>query len=182
MEIKVNPLNRSSIRKAYADLVSYKESLEQFPKLFVTALSERFNEILNSQAPAEATGMWSFYIIRGEDSAEGVFVFDGKVEFIEFGTGVIGLNNHDGINTEWLDRLPPPYNQGYNTGPSIVHFEDQNEDYWVYYDEGIRHWTQGVPADPFIYRSVKQLLEEKAKIARKVFKENRIGNDVVFIN
>ena len=196
MEIKVNPLSHTSVKKAYDMLVNYKRSLEEFPMALTKALSERFNEILEIQAPSAAQGKWRFYVtqesslVTGEGGeiigsekggAVGVFIFDGEVEFIEFGTDVVGLNNHGGINDEWLSKLPEPYNKGYDTGPSIVHFEDQNQDFWVYYDEAGRHWTQGVPADPFIYRSVKQLLDERARIARVVFKKENVPEGYYFM-
>lgn len=188
--ISVNPLNMRSVETARAKLVAYKESLEQFPEVYMREVNRVLNEILKSQAPAYAQNMWSSYVIVGGggfggDSefgestgigASAIFLFDGKVEFIEFGTGIIGKNNHDGINADWLNKLPPPYT-AYNAGPQIHHFEDSNMDYWVYFDEQGMHVTQGQPADPFIYRSVTELMSQYADIARNVFNKNRIGRD-----
>lgn len=188
--IYVNPLNLKSVDDARYKLRMYKESLAQFPEIYIKEVNKTLNEILKGQAPPLAQGMWSSYTIvggggfgidseGGETSGVGasaIFLFDGKVEFIEFGTGVVGKNHHDGINTDWLDKLPPPYLE-YNRGPQIQHFADENMDYWVYYDESGKHVTHGQPANPFIYRSVTELRNQYADIARNVFKKNNIGSD-----
>lgn len=188
--ICVNPLNLKDVEKARYKLLAYKKSLAQFPDLYIKEISRAFNEILKGQAPPLAQNLWSSYTIAsgggfGSDNEFGessglkstaVFVFEGRVEFIEFGTGVIGKNQHGGINTEWLDKLPPPYTE-YNRGPQIVHFDDENKDYWVYFDEGRRQITHGQPANPFIYRSVKELLNQYVDIAKNVFHANNIGKD-----
>lgn len=191
--ISVNPLNLKSVDDARYKLLAYKESLAQFPELYVKEVNRALNEILNGQAPPLAKGMWSSYTTVGgggfggnsefgENSgigASAIFMFDGKVEFIEFGTGVVGKNQHEGINTEWLDKLPPPYLE-YNRGPQIVHFNDENKDYWVYYDEGGKHVTHGQPANPFIYRSVTELRNQYVDIAKNVFHKHNIGRDFYF--
>lgn len=180
--IKINPLSRKSIDDARYMLLQYKESVKAFPELYMKALTERFEEILGEQAPPMADGTWSSYIIHGDDGkASGIIVFDQKVEFIEFGTGVVGKQNHGGINEEWLKRLPPPYTE-YNAGPRIHHFQDENMDYWVYFDNGNWVVTHGIAADPFIYRSVQKLMTEHGKVAREVFAQNHIGSDFRMVN
>lgn len=168
--LKVNPLNLKSVNNAIQDIARYKESLKQFPNTFITELMKEFEKILEGQKPPLLSGMWNTYIIQKEDgSARGVVEFDGRVEFIEFGTGVVGKNNNQGINTEWLNKLPPPYLE-YNKGPQITHFENENLDYWVYVDSnGNFKTTHGVKANPFIYRSVVELMEQYDKIAKNAF-------------
>lgn len=173
----VNPLSGKSINDTLIKLQNYKESLQRFPELFAKAIEEKLNEILEGQAPPMGQGLWTSYVSVGEDKSSAIFSFEGNVEFIEFGTGIVGKHNHDGINTDWLSKLPPPYTE-YNRGPCIVHFPDENMDYWVYRDEQGMHRTQGIPADPFIYRSVQELMRQHAEIARDVFKKNNIGKDI----
>lgn len=189
----VNPLSNKSIQDTLLKVKNYKESLKSFPKVYADAIEAKMNEILNGQAPPMAKGLWSSYVRVssggfGGDSefgeggsnggAEAVFVFNGNVEFIEFGTGIIGKKYHGGINTDWLKKLPGPYTE-YNMGPTIVHFQDDEDmDYWVYKDEQGIHRTHGIPADPFIYRSVQELMRMHADLARNVFKSNNIGNDI----
>lgn len=190
--IYVNPLNMKSVDDARYKLMAYKKSLAEFPALYMREVEKVLNGILDGQAPPFAKGMWSSYVKVGgggfggntefgESSgigASALFLFDGKVEFIEFGTGIVGEKNHEGINTDWLSKLPPPYIE-YNAGPQIQHFEDSNMDYWVYYDEQGRHVTHGQPADPFIYRSVTELMDQYVDIARNVFHKNNIGKTLV---
>lgn len=167
--IKVNPLRVSSINKAIIELGAYKKLLIEFPKLYVDAMMEALQQFLQEEAPSSALGlMRNIYVTDLGDKAEGVVVFDGHVEFIEFGTGIIGLNLHYGINDEWLNALPSPYNIGWNTGTYIVH-NTEGLDYWRYKDESGK-WviTNGIPANPFMYRSVERLIGEHRRIRNEV--------------
>ena len=167
--IKVNPLRQSSIQAAIDELNAYKEMLKRFPSEYTKALSEYFAQTLGEEAPKMAQH-WIFNVSELEGKATGIFIFDGLCQFIEFGSGYIGLIQHEGINEEWLSKLPPPYNQGYNVGTGYIRNRDNPPaSYWVYKKDGEYVTTQGQPADPFIYRSVEKLLEARASIARQVF-------------
>lgn len=169
--IKVNPFRESSIRKAIAQLEAYKKLLQEFPMNYTNAMMESLRTFLEEEAPPEGIAlMKSIYVTDNGNKAEGVVVFDGHVEFIEFGTGIIGLNLHDGINDEWLNALPPPYNNYWNTGSFIVHGKE-GLDYWKYRNEqGQWVTTNGIPANPFMYRAVERLIEEHRKIRNEVLK------------
>lgn len=172
--IKVNPLRESSIKKAIADLEHYKKLLEEFPINYTNAMMQNLTEIMAEEAPNEAVRMLkNIYVNDYGDKAEGVVVFDGRVEFIEFGTGEIGLQLHDGINDEWLNALPPPYNNYWNTGSFIVHNKksEWDLDYWWYKgNDGKYHKTSGIPANPFMWRSVERLIGMHKKIRNEVLK------------
>ena len=166
--IKVNPFRLSSIQQAIAELEAFQKLLKEFPARYTEAMMNAFKEFLAEEAPAEGIAlMKSIDIIDYGDHAEGVVVFDGHVEFIEFGTGIVGLNLHDGINMEWLSELPPPYNIGWNTGTYIIH--TGNSDFWYYRNESGK-WvaTSGIPANPFLYRTVDRLLQERRRIRNEV--------------
>lgn len=170
--IKVNPLRQSSIDAAIKELEEYKKLLEEFPKRFTQAMMDAFKEFLNEEAPASGISLLrNIEVLDYGDHAEGVVVFDGHVEFIEFGTGIIGLQLHEGINDEWLNSLPPPYNKGWNTGAYIVHTKHDvwDLDYWRYRDESGK-WviTNGIPANPFMYRSVERLIGAHRRIRNEV--------------
>ena len=173
--IKVNPLSTKSIQNAITELENYKAMLKRFPTEYTRALSEYFAKTLGEQAPKMAQH-WIFNISETEGKCTGVFIFDGICQFVEFGSGYIGMIQHEGINTEWLSKLPPPYNQGYNvgtinprTGVSYIRNQDNPpESYWVYEKDGQHYSTQGQPADPFIYRSVQELLDARASIAKQL--------------
>lgn len=165
--IKVNPFRVSSIEKAIKELKAVKYVLLQSPSEYVEAISERFNEILNEQAPNEAKGLWEYKLIDGNNGGKtGLFTFKGEVEFIEFGTGIVGKENHDGANMEWATRLPPPYT-GYESGKHINPITHT----WVYEQNGVHIVTKGQVADPFIYRSVQQVISESGAIAIKVLEK-----------
>lgn len=167
--VKVNPLRVSSIDNAINELLEYKRLLIEFPKKFTEAMMDALKEFLLEEAPAEGIAlMKSVEVIDYGDYTEGVVVFDGHVEFIEFGTGIVGLNAHEGINEEWLNSLPPPYNIGWNTGTYIIHTGD-GRDFWRYRTEdGKWAFTSGVPANPFMYRSVEKLIEAHKRIRNEV--------------
>ena len=167
--IKVNPLSQSSIQSAITELQEYKKRLEEFPKVYTKAMCEFFSETLAAEAP-NMTTYWVLEYSESEKKATGVYKFDKTpVQFVEFGTGYIGEQNHDGINAEWLTRLPPPYTVGYNKGTGhIMNRDDPPNSYWVYVDENGFHYTQGQPANPFIYRSFQALIEARAGIAKSL--------------
>ena len=165
--INVNPLSLSSINKAIKELEAYEQMLKEFPSKYTRALSEYLNQTLGMEAP-HMTNHWILDFEEFDDKVSGIFIFDGMVQFIEFGTGYIGLSLHEGINPDWLSKLPPPYNVGYNTGTMIRNKQDPENSYWVFQKDGQYYTTHGQKADPFIYRSVQQLLDARASIARQV--------------
>lgn len=168
-EIKVNPLSQSSIQSAIQELEDYKKLLMEFPVTYTRALCEYFANTLSMEAP-NMTQFWILDLQESEGKATGIFKFDKKpVQFVEFGSGYIGSTHHDGINEEWLSKLPPPYNIGYNEGTGYIrNKDDPPNSYWVYHDANGFHSTQGRPADPFIYRSVQELLDARAGIAKSL--------------
>lgn len=165
--IKVNPLNQDSINNAIDELKAYEKMLREFPAKYTRALSEYLYQTLRIQEP-DMSDHWILDIREEDGKAKGVFIFDGIVQFVEFGSGLIGSQNHDGINTEWLAHLPPPYNVGYESRKGgFAHYIDRfGDDYWIYPKNGRFYSTYGQKANPFIYRSVQELLEARAKIAR----------------
>ena len=172
--INVNPLSQSSIRKAIKELEAYKKLLKEFPNKYVRALSEYLYDTLNMEAP-QMTDHWILNIEETDGKATGIFIFDGICQFVEFGTGVVGMNAHDGINDEWLSKLPPPYNQGYNTGTYIRFKDNPEKSYWVYPKNGNFYSTKGQMANPFIWRSVQELLDARANIGHNLLMMNSMG-------
>lgn len=167
--ITVNPLSQKSIQSAIKQLEAYKKMLQDFPSKYVRALSEYMAQTLDAEAP-NLSHHWFLELKESEDKTQGIFIFDGEMQFVEFGSGLIGSNNHEGINTDWLAKLPPPYNKGYESrkGGFAHHTDKEGNDYWVYPKDGKFYSTYGQPANPFIYRSVQQLLDARASIARGI--------------
>lgn len=168
--ITVNPLSQQSISNAISELKAYRKMLNEFPEKFTNAMVAEFVKILDTEAPNASGLRIGTYVTVEGNKARGVVVFDGKVQFIEFGTGIVGLLKHGDINQEWLDKLNG-YSPDYNKGQKIVHVvhgEDNEQDYWVFQKDGKYYTTHGQPANPFIYRSVKELLNKRAEIAKSV--------------
>lgn len=167
--INVNPLRLSSINKAIKELQDYKKKLQAFPEQYTRALTEFFVETLKIEA-SNMTKFWVWDIRESEGKSEGVVIFDGIVQFVEFGSGLVGEMNHEGINEEWLGKLPPPYNVGYQSRAGMAgHYTDRKgQDYWVYEKEGNWYSTYGQQANPFIYRSVTELLNARKSIAENI--------------
>ena len=174
--INVNPLSQSSIKNAIKELENYKKMLKEFPNKYTRALSEYLAELLNAEAP-QMTHHWILTYEESEKKVSGVFIFDGICQFIEFGTGIVGMGANDGINDDWLSKLPPPYNQGYNTGTYIRYKDNPEKSYWVYPKNGRFYSTQGQRANPFIWRSVQELLDSRANIAHNLLMLNSMGVD-----
>lgn len=168
--IKVNPYSASSIDKAIDYLKRYKKAMTEFAMEYPAIVLDVLDTLLTTNAPASVNGEWTILdVSMNGNHAEGFVVFNGAVQFIEFGTGIIGEMNHGGINPEWLEKLPPPYNVGYNTGKKIIHV-NKGLDYWWYHDGTKFVMTSGVPADPFIYRSVQQVLQAHKQLKEGFFK------------
>lgn len=174
MVINVDPLKQSSIKKAIKELQEYKKLLKEFPNKYVRALSDYLYNTLNEEAP-QMFDHWILNIDEADGKATGIFIFDGICQFVEFGTGVVGMNAHGGINDEWLTKLPPPYNRGWNTGTEIRNKENPEMSYWIYGKNGNVWRTQGQQANPFIWRSVQELLEARANIANNLLMLSKAG-------
>lgn len=163
IEINVNPYKKSSIEKAITELKAYRLRLKELPQKLLDAYAQRLGEILTEQAPPEAQGLWTYDTQNTDKGVVGIFTFKGEVEFIEFGTGIVGKEHHDGANMDWAEKLPPPYT-GYESGPKI----NKQTHIWWYFDGQRVTFTKGQQANPFMYRSVQQLIQESESIARKV--------------
>lgn len=172
--INVNPLSTKSINKAIKELEDYKKMLKEFPNKYVRALSEYMSDTLNIEAP-QMTAHWILNIEEADGKATGIFIFDGICKFVEFGTGLMGMKFHDGVNADWFSKLPPPYNQGYNTGTCIKNKDNPEMSYWVYEKNGSYYTTQGQQANPFIYRSVQELLSARENIGHNLLMMSSMG-------
>ncbi len=166
MVIKVNPYRVSSINNAIKELKEYKNKLMRFPHLFMETAGKRFEEILIEEAPPEAQSLWTRGEVEDTDNGASIkFTFAGEAEFIEFGTGIVGKENHDGANMEWAEKIPPPYTK-YETNLGIT--IDPKTHIWWYWNGSGFTGTRGRSADPFIYRSFTRLREEIIEIAKQV--------------
>ena len=155
-------LSEESIKAAIKELRQYKKELSQKATLLVQRLVDAGVEIAKQEVMT--LGAFDSGELRDSldglmytDGAHGIFFTDcGHADFVELGTGVVGLHNqHPFMNLV--------------TGFDV---NKHGEKGWVYYDEkqGRFRWTKGMPSRPYMYLTAKQLEEKVVEIARDVFK------------
>lgn len=77
--------------------------------------------------------------------------------FVEYGTGVKGLNS---------PHPNPPEGWIYDVN------EHGEEGWWYRGDDGELHWTQGMPSRPFMYDSAKELRKRAKDIVKGVISDD----------
>ena len=155
-------LSEESIKAAIKELRQYKVELSQKATILVQKLVDAGVEI----AKQEVLTLGAFDSGELHDSLDGLMYTDGArgiiftdcghAAFVEFGTGVVGLQNqHPFMNLV--------------TGFDV---NEHGEKGWVYYDEkqGRFRWTKGMPSRPYMYLTARQLEEKVISIAREVFR------------
>lgn len=167
-------LSISSIRKLQDDLRQYQDSLTYKCRLLAEKLSERGVEIARVQI-ADLDAIFTGELIQSlhseyKGSTEYGAIFSVVTDsdhacFVEFGSG------WQGKNTPYPYPLPEGVSWDYNTGKTIRHNEKKGTYYWFYPGkDGLWHYTEGMPARPFMYLTNLELQKEVVKIAKEVFK------------
>lgn len=86
--------------------------------------------------------------------------------FVEFGTG------QNGMDTPYPYPLPDGVSWNYATGKTIRQNSKTGRYYWFYPGkDGKWHYTEGLPARPFMYQTSNKLKDIVEKTAKEVFKE-----------
>ena len=167
-------LSVKSIQNLQKDLEKYKEELMTKTTNFASRLAERGVEIAKINIvdlDAVFTGELLESIRRdrkmegGKYDAVFVVVADSAhAMFVEFGTG------YKGLNSSYPYNFPDGVTWNYNTGNTIKYNDKTGSYYWFYPgDDGKWHYTEGMPARPFMYETANQLRQEIEEIAREVF-------------
>jgi len=82
---------------------------------------------------------------------------------VEFGTGQIGLDK------PYPYKLPDGVSWNYATGKTIRQ-NALGRYYWFYPgDDGKWHYTEGMPARPFMYETANDLKQKVEEVAKRVF-------------
>lgn len=167
-------LSVKSIHQLQEDLEKYKSSITYKCQLLAEKLSERGVEIARvriSDLDAIFTGELIESIhneYKGSISGGAIFavVADSSHSvFVEFGTGQMGADH------PYPYPLPDGISWDYNVGKTIRQSESGRY-YWFYPGkDGMWHYTEGMPARPFMYETSMQLYEEVTKIAKDIFKK-----------
>ncbi len=168
-------LSVSSIRNLQKELEKYKDSLTYKCRLLAEKLSERGVEVARVQI-ADLDAIFTGELIqslhseyKGSTKFGAIFAVvtdSSHACFVEFGSGWLGKN------TPYPYPLPEGVSWDYNTGKTIRYNSVKGTYYWFYPGkDGQWHYTEGMPARPFMYLTSLELQKEVAKIAKEIFRE-----------
>lgn len=166
-------LSISSIRNLQKELEKYKDSLTYKCRELAERLSERGVEIARVQI-ADLDAIFTGELIqslhseyKGSTPYGAIFavVTDSKhAAFVCFGTG------QRGEDKPYPYPLPEGVSWDYNVGKTIRQNAVTGRYYWFYPgQDGKWHYTEGMPARPFMYLTSMELIREVPKIAKEVF-------------
>lgn len=166
-------LSISSIRQLQKDLQRYNDSLVFKARELAERISEKGVEIARVQI-ADLDAIFTGELIQSLHSE-----YKGSTEYgaifavvtdslhacmVEFGTGWLGKNK------PYPYPLPEGVSWDYNTGKTIRYNAKKGTYYWFYPGkDGLWHYTEGMPARPFMYLTSLELQKEVVKIAKEVF-------------
>lgn len=167
-------LSVASIKQLQKDLEKYRDSLTYKARLLAEKLSERGVEIARVQI-ADLDAIFTGELIqslhseyKGSTQYGAIFavVTDSKhAAFVCFGTG------WKGKNSPYPYPLPDGVSWDYNVGKTIRQNAVTGRYYWFYPgQDGLWHYTEGMPSRPFLYLTNMEMIREVPKIAKEVFK------------
>ena len=170
--IKVD-LSTQGLQKLQDELEKYKNDVIYKTQKFAERLSERGVEIARvkiADYDAIFTGeliqsIHNEYKESGKYGATFVVVTDSEhAAFVEFGTGQYGLD------TPYPYPLPDGVSWDYAVGRTIKKNPKTGRYYWFYPGtDGRWHYTEGMPARPFMYETAQELVNIVTEVAREVF-------------
>lgn len=167
-------LSVSSIRNLQKELEKYRDSLTYKARLLAEKISERGVEIARVQI-ADLDAIFTGELIqslhseyKGSTPYGEIFAIvtdSDHAAFVEFGTG------QRGKDTPYPYPLPEGVSWDYNVGKTIRQNATTGRYYWFYPgQDGKWHYTEGMPARPFMYLTSMELIRGVPKIAKEVFK------------
>lgn len=166
-------LSVQGIRKLQEDLRKYQSSIEYKAKLLAETLAERGVEIARVQiADLDAiftgellSSIHSEYVSSQEGGAIFAVVADSDhAMFVEFGTGQMGMD------ASYPHELPAGVSWDYATGKTIRQNAVTGRYYWFYPGkDGKWHYTEGMPARPFMHNTSMELIKIVTNTAKEVF-------------
>lgn len=166
-------LSISSIRNLQKELEKYRDSLNYKARLLAEKLSERGVEIARVQI-ADLDAIFTGELIqslhseyKGSTPYGAIFAVvadSSHAVFVEFGTG------QRGEDKPYPYPLPDGVSWDYNVGKTIRQNPVTGRYFWFYPgQDGKWHYTEGMPARPFMYLTSMELIREVPKIAKEVF-------------
>lgn len=171
--ISVDVFSKRSIQAAIKELEKYRDSLEYKARLLAEKLSEKGVEIARVQI-ADLDAIFTGELLESihneyVESFKGGAVFavvagTDHAFFVEFGTGQMGKDS------PYPYPLPQGISWNYATGKTIRQNAKTGRYYWFYPGrDGLWHYTEGMPARPFMYQTSLELQQIVAEVAKEVF-------------
>lgn len=166
-------LSISSIRQLQKDLIRYQEYLTNKAAQLAKRLSELGVDIAKVQI-ADLDAIFTGELIqslhseyKGSTQYGAIFAVvadSSHAVFVEFGTG------QRGVDKPYPYPLPEGVSWDYNVGKTIRQNATTGRYYWFYPgQDGKWHYTEGMPARPFLYNTSMELIREVPKIAKEIF-------------
>lgn len=166
-------LSISSVRELQKKLERYQEDLTNKSAQLAKRLSEIGVDIAQVQI-ADLDAIFTGELIASihseyKDSMKYGAIFavvadDESAVFVEFGTG------QNGIDHPYPYPLPEGVSWDYATGKTIRKNAITGRYYWFYpREDGLWHYTEGMPARPFLYNTSLELQKKVVEIAKEVF-------------
>lgn len=166
-------LSISSIRNLQRELEKYRDSLTYKCRLFAEKLSECGVEIARVQI-ADLDAIFTGELIqslhneyKGSTQYGAIFAVVTDSEhcaYVEFGTG------QRGEDRPYPYPLPEGVSWDYNVGQTIRQNPITGRYFWFYPgQDGLWHYTEGMPSRPFMYLTSMELIKEVPKIAKEIF-------------
>lgn len=173
-KILKSDLSISGIKELQKELEKYKDSLTFKCRELTEKLAERGVEIARVQI-ADLDAIFTGELIqslhseyKGSTPCGAIFAVVTDSEhcaYVEFGTG------QRGEDRPYPYPLPESVSWDYNVGKTIRQNTKTGAYYWFYPGEdGKWHYTEGMPARPFMYLTSMELIREVPKIAKEVFR------------
>ena len=167
IQVRLDP---KSIENAILEINQYQKDVETKTKQLV----QRLVDLGANVAKVKVVEMGAYYsgeLLSGVGgyysstlNAGWVKVTNDHVAFVEFGTGVVGMNNPH-KNGEYLSKA----SWAYATGRTIFTTKDGRIGWFYPTDDGGYRFTEGMRSRPFMYETALELQREFPRIAREVF-------------
>lgn len=165
-------LSISSIKQLQKNLEKYKSDITYKAQLLAEKLAERGVEIARVRV-ADLDAIFTGELIESiheeyKGSIPGGAIFAVVADsshslFVEFGSGQMGADH------PYPHPLPDGISWDYNVGKTIRQ-SASGRYYWFYPGkDGKWHYTEGMPARPFMYQTAMQLYKEVTKVAKEIF-------------
>lgn len=158
-------LSVSGFKKLRADIRKYRNSLQEKCEEFAYKLAEEGVAVAQMKIVTK-DAIYTGELLESLNIMPGDIIYDGAsfsvytncpyAAYVEFGTGVVGEDS------------PHP-----NTSIAGWKYDinDHGEAGWVYFKDGRRYWTKGMPSRPFMYETAQYLRDMSviSHIAKEVF-------------